>query len=304
MTTEQDNSHLDEVVKRLNSESNIVLQEVSELIKAFNAKSVKELDDDYIRTSVDRLTFIYFMLPASLKEPASFWRARKSEEGQLFEHTNDLAYPPSKITNLARANHQNSSIFYAASSPETAFSECRFNDGDNFHLTSYSVKKDSKFHVLIMGDIDSLRRTSKAVFDSAQRANAYNYVLSRLKDDIRMAVRLVDAFFVDRLSRKGNDDEYKVTASIVSELLKPEEISGIIYPSVEHSGGFNYALKPDCYEHHIVPTETCMATMMNNYGYGMYKNLQSSPVKINTYPGKIVWPEEIRNQINLTGKRK
>jgi len=299
MMTEQDNYHLDEVVKKLNREPNTVLQEVSETIKAFNAKSAKDLDDDYIRATVDRLTFIYFMLPGFLKEPDSFWRARKSEEGQLFEHTSDLAYPPSGYTSPGRANHQNSSIFYAASSPETAFSECRFDEGDNFHLTTYSVKKDSKLHVLILGDIDSLRRTSKTVFDSTKRADAYNYVLNGLNDDIRMAVRLVDAFFVDRLARKGNDDEYKVTAAIVSELLKPEEVSGIIYPSVEYSGGYNYAIKPDCYDRHIVPTETCMAIMMNNYGYGMYHNLQSSPVKINTFPGEIVWPEEIRNHLQL-----
>jgi len=301
MMTEQrlrsDNSHLDEVINTLNRESDVILQEVSETIKSFNNKSAKELDNNYIRTTIDQLTYLYFMLPAVLKEPDSFWRARPSEKGQLFEHTDDLAYPPSGHTSLARANHQNSSIFYAASSPETAFSECRFNENDNFHLTKYSVKKDSKLHVLILGDIDSLRRTSKTVFDSIERADAHNYVLNRLKDDIRMAVRLVDAFIVDRLARKGSDDEYRITASIVTELLKPEEVSGIIYPSVEHPGGFNYAIKPDCYDKHIEPTETRISTMMNNYGYGMYKNFESSPVAINSNPGSIVWPKEIRNQI-------
>ena len=103
-------------------------------------------------------------------------------------------------------------------------------------------------------------------------------------------MQLVDAFFVDRLGRKGGKDEYRVTAKITAELLQ-SDLHGVIYPSVEHAGGYNYALKPSCYDKHIVPIQVSVQCVLRSYGYGAYTTGRWGPADINEYPGEIQWPD-------------
>jgi len=286
-----DFSWLEPTAQQLNKTPPSILQDVSNCIKRFNSTPTEKLDLPYIAETIDWLTYYFFIIPYQASHPDSFWRTRLSEPDHLFPHTDELKYPPDSAVSAGRANFQGSPIFYAGSSPETTFAECRLNEGDHFHLTEYTVRDGSTFYLHVLGDIDSMRRRGKTVLDRPSFAKAYLYALDLLRDDVRMAVQLVDAFFVDRLSRKGGDAEYQVTASIVAELLKQEKLSGIIFPSVEHAGGFNYAIKPDCYDAHILPLNISAQKVLADYGYGAYQTARHGPVEINDVPGNIRWPD-------------
>ena len=228
----RDLSWIDDAVKQLNKEPVSALDKVSELIKQFNIKKIEDVDKEDIRKLVDFLTYFFLMLPYNISNPIEVWRVRPSKCGELFFHTEDLKYPPKKNVSPGRANSSISPIFYAGTSPETTFAECRLNEGDFFHLTKYVLNPSPKFNIHILGDIDSLRRRSKTVFELPMFDAAYKYALDALKPEIRLAVQIVDAFFVDRLSRKGNKEEYRITSAITSELLQSDALFGILYPKI------------------------------------------------------------------------
>lgn len=289
MTGQPDFSWIDRSLSGLMTEPDSVLDKVVEQISIFNAKSTEDLSDEYIRQTVDQLTFMFFSLPYAVEGVADWWRVRRSKPGELFTHTDSLKYPPADKTPALRINAAGSSVFYASTSPETAFAESRLKAGDFFHLTKFQTKP--RFHLYVFGDIDSLRRRAKTIFDMPEFQRAYEYALGKLRPNVRLAVQLVDAFFVDRLGRKGSPDEYRVTAAIASELLRSKQLQGVIYPSVEHSGGFNVAIKPSCYEEHVFPVETTPSIILRSYGYGAYQNARITPLAIKSSPSVLEWPD-------------
>ena len=160
-----DFSWVDNAIKELKSDPPSVLDEVSNTIMKFNSMKPEEISDEYIHSVIDRLTYFFFMFPYNVKKPMDVWRVRRSKCGDLFDHTDDLKYPPTNCAEIGRANFPFSSIFYAGSSPETVIAECRLKEGDFFHLTKYSLQPDPIFNLHILGDIDNLRRRSKTVFE-------------------------------------------------------------------------------------------------------------------------------------------
>ncbi|MFA6137931.1 MAG: RES family NAD+ phosphorylase [Sulfurimonas sp.] len=294
----KDYSKYDENIKILNDLPKDTLDIVSNIIKEFNSKEAKDIDDAYIHDVVNNLAYVYISITYPFNN-LDIWRVRPSKCGELFENITELKYPPTNfIIDFGRANTPFSPVFYAASSPETAFAESRLKENDYFHLTRYCLKDKMDMHTIIIGDMDSLRRRKKTIFDIPEYADKYEYIFSSLKDDICLAVQLVDAFFIDRLSRKGNQDEYRITSRIINEFLQfgDTKVSGIIYPSVEHAGGHNYAYKPECYDKFITPTTVQACKVIKEYGYGAYKNIQSIPADIKE-DGLVFWSEGIRSGI-------
>ena len=118
--------------------------------------------------------------------------------------------------------------------------------------------------------------------------NAIRDGLDSLDTDTAQAVRLVDAFFSDRFSRVGKS-EYKLTNLIASEFLSTQVIDGIIYPSVEHLGTYNYAIKPDSFDEKFDIVHVQGQAILRTYGYGIFQNLfyaDSVDIKDN---GTIIW---------------
>ena len=285
-----DFSWLDKPVEELKSLQPSVLDDVSTTIQAFNARTTNQLEESYIQAVVRELTYTYFLMPYNVQHPFAMWRVRSSRPGEHFEHTDELSYPPEKHTGLGRMNYAGSPIFYGASSPETAMAECRLRLGDRFHLTKYVIKSDSKLYANVVGNIDHVRRRSTTFLDRQLFQLAIEYVLGKLHNEVALAVQLVDAFIADHLGRKGSEDHYRVSAEIANELLRPKEIQGLFYPSVEHAGGINYAFKPAAFDADIVPIETRACAVLKAYGYGAYKVSQSKPAEITEVPGPISWP--------------
>ena len=286
-------SELNDTVETLNSSPLGLAKEVSELIKAFNSKKINEIDDNSISEIVDCLSYFHFGLKYTINDSKEIWRVRTSNKGQLFTHTDELKYPPLENNKIGRVTSPISSIFYSSSSPETAMAERRLKEGEYFHLSKYSVKPETKIIVSIIGEIDHIRRRSKTLLEVPNSKDTYHYVLDKLNEDILLTVYLVDAFYSDRLSRKGSAGEYRVTSAIASELFQNEGISGMIYPSVEHAGGFNFALTTDCYDQNIIPIQTEAKYLEEIYGYGMYKTTNWGPASINTSNNEILWPDHL-----------
>ena len=99
---------------------------------------------------------------------------------------------------------------------------------------------------------------------------------------------MVDAFLADRFSRPGKD-AYRVTNLIAREFLRSKSIDAIIYPSVAHPGGTNYAIKADVSRERLEARACVAVEILNDYGYGSYRGGRYGIAKIRPGISEIPW---------------
>ncbi len=287
---------LDTFKKHSNPKQDLI--NVSNTIQKFNETKAEDLTEQQIIETIDMLGYFHFSIEYILGADISFWRVRSSDPGVLYQSSSDFESPPLEQASGGRANFHNSPLFYAATSPETAFTESRLNEEQFFHLTKYKIMKDRLIPVVVYGDIDSYRRRSKSIFDDENYTKAYKHIFDNLNPDIAQCIYLVDAFFTDRLNRKGCENEYKITRTIFNELFKKDDVCGGIYSSVEHSGGYNYVIKPGFYDLAVLPEETTTCFVFKKYGYGMYQILHFLSANFDSKSRRPIW-ENIDNYESL-----
>ncbi len=280
----------DQFINQLNNLPNDILDRISNQIDLFNKVPTSKLTRRNVSELIDGLAYVFFMTPFKASTIKELWRSRPCKEGELFTHTDELRYPPSHCTSMLRMNFQGEPLFYSSDTPETTFAECRLQEQTFFHLTKYSVQPDNDFHAFCIGDIDNVRRKGSTVFSHPNRTKGIKDTLSRLRKDVALAVQLVDAFFVDRMNRKG-ESEYVVTSVIAKEFFNIHKgVDCLIFESVQHKGGFNYVFSTDAYDKYISPIETRLQLVTRAYGYGIYYTVSTKPINITKAPSSFSWP--------------
>ncbi|UOA17528.1 hypothetical protein DSM14862_00278 [Sulfitobacter indolifex] len=281
----------DKAVEYLNSFNDSALDYVSDNIRDFCSLQVNEITQEKADRVVDQLLDVYFVLPMTLSE-AGFdtWRVRPSDREQSFVKFSDAAAPPPEKAATGRANAACESVFYCGSSPETCFAESRLAKGDTFHLFRYNLIQGRKLSLVSIGDYDSIRRRGRTILQSPIIEKGCSDILKRLKPNVRLAVQLVDAFFFDQINRKGNADQYRITQTIFRAISSGLEVDGVMYPSVEHSGGTNFALKQNAYEEKVLIQEANIQMVKKSYGYGAYRCSKFGPAMLNYKESLIEWP--------------
>lgn len=289
--------HLDQIVIQLTSIPNFGLEEVYQLIHRFNTLDPKDIPIKVAREVVSKLAYYHFMLPYGFDSRLRIWRVRKTDgEFKLFTHAADLGYPPKDNIDLKRISYKKEAIFYGASSESTAFAESRLKEKEVFHLTHYGIKDSGYINMGVIGDIDRLRRSGSTFLRNKSCGEAYQYILNNLDENVRWAIYLVDAFFSDWMSRKG-EEHYSITSAIAGEFFNHQHCSGLIYPSVLHEGGHNYAIKASCYDEFIFPITARACMSGKHYGYELRRVLQSDPSESIDAEGNIHWPKLVAENI-------
>lgn len=247
--------------------SPIVLQQNSEMMRKFNDTPDDEIDSAAAHWLISELTYCYFLFPVSIKQGHTIIRGRPVQSGGLLPRIVDLGPPPEDVATAGRANAAGESIFYGASSDETVFAELRLCKGQSANISAWSVRPEGKLLTHVIGEMDHLRRWSRTRFLPSEFGTHVRGVLDRLHPDVALAIQLVDAFLADRFSRVGAS-AYRVTNLITREFLRSKTIDGVIYESVAHAGGFNYALKRRRAETEL-QLKACQALeIIEDYGYG------------------------------------
>jgi len=268
-----------------------VLDLVADEIRAFNALPVANLTEEQIAGTVDRLLEVYALLPLTLsKEGFDAWRVRPNSEGELFSDFSDAGPPPPEKANAGRANSEGKSVFYCGASPETCFAESRFSDGDFFHLFRYSLNEGEQLSLVCIGDLDSIRRNGHSILRSPKVDQGYAAILSKVSDDVRLAMQLVDAFFFDQISKKGSPDQYRVTQLVFEAVSSGIGVDGVMYTSVEHAGGFNFALGNEAYLGKVSMISASVNLVKKTYGYGAYRCGSFGPAKLDQANRRLIWP--------------
>jgi hypothetical protein len=265
---------------------------VSDEIRAFSATPIADLTEKQIVRTVDRLLDVYALLPLTLsKKGFDVWRVRESSEGELFSAFSDAGPPPPECAGAGRANSGGTSVFYCGSSPETCFAESRLSEGNFFHLYRYELIEGEQLSLVMIGDLDSIRRTGHSIMRSPIVERGYSNILSSLSGRVRLAMQLVDAFLFDQIGRKGDPYQYRVTQIIFDAVSSGLGVDGVMYPSVEHAGGFNYALKTHAYQNKVSVSEANAQLVKKSYGYGAYRCCRFGPAELNHDKAQIIWPD-------------
>ena len=185
-------------------------------------------------------------------------RARNTPRGTDFEHVRQLGYPPiTRSNSIQRCSLPREQIFYGSSNVETSLLEVGFTeDRPCAVLAHFSLRAGSILKLLPIGEIDHLRRYGRLRMPANGVKERLEEALKGLEFYHRSAYEFVDALLADLFSRDKNSPEnsaiYETTARISKMFLSHEEIDGMIYPSVRHAGGVNYAVLPGAFDKHFV----------------------------------------------------
>lgn len=216
---------------------------------------------------------------------AKIGRGRILDSSDKFNTIAELSYPPKeKCKTFGRCNCPGAPIFYGGVGTELIFSEIGAKIGDYVGLLHVSPVKE--LLCVRLGALDLWRRTS-GEFPMGEELKSW--IKEKHSDPNNIVMFILDAFFRDYFSRPGSHDVYKLTSAITSAILNShQDISGLIYDSVDHTAGACLALKPEVADHLLKPTEAQIVRITSYLGYGIYDFEQIAFA--NAFDGKdILW---------------
>jgi hypothetical protein len=277
-----------EAIKNLKSLPPDVLDHVAEEIRIFNSRPDEGIDEAEAHRLITELTFVYFLLPVSIRNGHQIFRGRLVDSGKLLPVVGEFGPPPTDKTGVGRANGAGDPLFYGGSSDETVFAEIRATAGSSINIAAFTVKPGSNITAHAIGEIDHYRRWRRNRFLPAGLEEHTQNILAELHPDVALAVQLVDAFLADRFSRPGKET-YRVTNLIAREFLRSHSLDAIIYPSVAHPGGTNYAIKANVSQERLEARAGVAVEILNDYGYGSFRGGRYGLAKLHPGASEIPW---------------
>ena len=102
---------------------------------------------------------------------------------------------------------------------------------------------------------------------------------------------VTDAFFADLFAQPARKQhEYRPT-SVLADLIfgMPDGFDGLAYPSVEHRGRINYAIRPESFDEHLEWEEFAAMDVTKYHGFGFYEWRESAKATATDMNGNLVW---------------
>ena len=178
-------------------------------------------------------------------------RSRAMPYATDLENVKQMGPPPEhRVRGLSRCNHEGQSILYGASNLPTSFLELGLSESHSCAITTQFRLRDGEALTLIaIGELDHYRRHKRPRLGTPGIAEQIDALINPLEAYDQIAHYFVDSYLADLFSRPADSQRnvYEVTARIANAFLQIEEIDGIIYPSVRHEGGLNYALRSEVF---------------------------------------------------------
>jgi hypothetical protein len=298
-------SSVEKISAELNELPQNIVKQVSEAIEHFNAMDLATATESHILEVLDFLSDAYFLNSAPVVEAIEPWRTRPTKPNEILQHSDQLGYCPPEKARMQRFNKDFEAVIYTSSIPEATFAECRLKDGDFFHVIQYRVQPSPDLQLLHIGGFDALRRKDSSDVIFGRQLESVAEKIAALRDDVKMAVSLVDSFLFDRLSRK-DETEYLVTSAISKEFMAAPGCAGLVFPSVAYRGAVNFVFKPEAYDNFIRPTSVRVGRVARCLGYGAYYYVTTVEAPIPNFPGEIMWPvsEKWADELNEAHERK
>lgn len=219
----------------------------SELHSIINSISKINFDSGYAYNELFSLFTEDFNMPiifVSLKKESVGFRTRNNIDGRDFFCFEELSYPDKKyITTYSRANIPGQQLFYISDNIETTIAELLpswskdLKIGDQFAITTGEWGFKKEMRVCIIPDFNNDRLKSLLIksidWDAEKSLSSY--------------WEFINSFF--RAQGITDPNVYKFTSAFCNALFHNssvlgENVSGILYTSVQHSEGWNLAVLP------------------------------------------------------------
>lgn len=264
-------------IRFLNDYPDDIDKKVSQLIYDYQSTHNPNQRHKLAETVVERLSQFSFSFPVEFRHEHSFYRGRKVQHPQqLYPTIGELSYPPnSENVKLGRANFDGQQILYSCFSITEVYSELACKQDDAINLLRFRPKRDVKVFFTPIGQLNSVRRFHRVDVGSEVYLNLMLEQLQRLKAPVARACCLVDAFFADEFSKPDpnhNDtdiSQYHLTSLIANKLYEDDRVDGIVYPSVQYSGGYNFAIKAKSFDSKFEPEQYEGNIVRHVLGYGI-----------------------------------
>jgi hypothetical protein len=276
-------------------------QRLTQDLKSFSQRnrSATEFDPDDFCTTFEKISpFVTNVIIEYLD--FLMFRSRAIERGTDFEHVKQMGYPPAhRVKTFGRCNMPGQSILYAASNQETSFLEIDFSDEKPCALiVQFKLKPNEKLRLLPIGELDHYRRHRRPRVNAPGAADNLQALLDPLEHYDRVTREFVDAYLADYLSRvpdeKNERNLYEVTAGIANAMLSQSDVDGLIFPSVRHHGGLNYAIKPEAFDSKFIVEKYVLTTELYNHGYGLFEYFAYAEGAQLNDAGQFVWHSNYR----------
>lgn len=230
----------------------------------------------------------------------SLFRSRAIERGTDFEHIKQMGYPPAhRVKEFGRCNMPGQCILYAASNPETSFLEIDFSgEKPCAVIAQFRLKAGEKLCLLPIGELDHYRRHKKPRSMAPGAAEKMEALLAPLDHYDRVTHQFVDAYLADYMSRIPDETTernlYEVTSAISNAMLNPADVDGLIFPSVRHHGGLNYAIKPDVFDRKFEVQKYLLTKELYNHGYGLFEYFVYADGTQLNEAGQFIWQTQYK----------
>jgi hypothetical protein len=236
----------------------------------------------------------------------SLVRSRRIESSTDFENVKQMGYPPAhRVSEIGRCNFRGQPILYGSSNLETTFLEIEFDERHPCAISvQFSLKKGQSLVLLPIGEIDHYRRHGRLRMDTLGVTEQIDNLLEPLEHYPRTALQFVDAYLADYFRREPNGSTqrnvYEVTARIANSMFDLPGVDGLIFPSIRHEGGINYALKPEAFDSKLEITKFLATTPVHHNGYGLFDFYVHEEGTRLDDDGNFVWQRDPRYNARAT----
>lgn len=253
-----------------------------------------------IRKLLDNLTKGHPWWRYPLSANYTIYRGRVDRDTDTFSNTKDLSFRnPECVKDHGRCHKPGVSVFYGASNLDTVLSELSPDIGDWVHVSLARVKQNRTLRVTAIGEIEHVRRYGRALIGNETTKRMIQELLDNANDESSIKTILMDAFLSELFILPAKTPkEYKATNALSDILFSigisnekghPIRIDGFAYPSVQHRGGVNYAIRSDRFSE-CMEIYHCMAFEIINYlGFGIYGRKKYAESTAIDTEGNIEW---------------
>ncbi|MEN4603150.1 RES domain-containing protein [Pantoea agglomerans] len=221
-----------------------------------------------------------------------FKRARKIDGDYYPESIQDFLWKIDGNAMAGRVNPEGFPVLYVADRAETAYREINI-DSNIALLVELQIREGLACRVAPIGEIMLIQR-GHGRFLKGKEAADFDAMLNACNPNHAKALLITDAFLFEQLTQ--DRDEYRISSYIAKSFFeKLPHLSAIAYPSVQHEGAVNIAIKTN----HFWNSWSVVAArrqMVDHLACGYYETSQTEHVSGITRSGKVQWAKgEIDN---------
>lgn len=222
------------------------------------------------------------------------------------ENIKQMSYPPPhRVKRMGRCNHISQSVLYAASDLPTSFLEVGFTEAEPCALTAqFNLRAGEKLTLLPIGELDHVRRHGRSRLGTPGVTEQIEHLQKSVDAHELLALNFVDAYLADYMSRTPNDcgqrNLYEVTARITNAFMRLPGVDGILYPSVKHQGGINFAISPKAFDSKFEVVRFSVTTPVIHHGYGLFEYFEHEHGTRLIEDGDFIWNRDPRFNARTT----